>query len=45
MYILIVESMLPHLRNLEIDYSKNRVVQKGTQVLRVTEAKMILQNY
>ena len=41
-YILIVEARQSYLRNLEIDYSKNRVVQKGT---RVTVGRMMLQNY
>ena len=43
-YVVIVEVRWPHQLNLYIDYSKNRVVQKCTQVLRVTVARMILQN-
>ena len=38
-YILIVETMLPHLLYLDIDYSQNRVVQKRTRVLRDQVAK------
>ena len=43
-YVVIVEVRRPHLLNLYIDYSKNRVVQKRMHDLRVTVARMILQN-
>ena len=42
-YVVIVEVRQPHLLNLYIDYSKHRVVEKYTRVLRVTVARMILQ--
>ena len=40
-YTLIVEISLSHLINLYIDYSKNRVVQKRTPILRNAVARMI----
>ena len=43
-FTLIDETILPHPLYYDIDYSKNRVVQKRTQFVRSMVARMVLRN-